>query len=170
MKDEYQNPVFPQIKKTIDDFISDEDGNITRSKLVTIGTMVLLMSVMAGIDVYATHRSHSSHTSHSSTSYIRDHGNHGSHGSHSNHSNHSSHSSHTSHSNIATHSNSLYSAEGDVQYAPLVENIPGVSSVPQSNSPYIDSALGGNLGKTLPTISGLKTIPKVEEIDDVDLE
>lgn len=31
---------FPSIKKTIDDFINDDDGNITRNQLVTIGARV----------------------------------------------------------------------------------------------------------------------------------
>ena len=127
---------FPSIQKTIDDFINDDDGNITRQQLVTIGAMILVMSIMSSIDAYAkhgSHRSHSSHTSHSSTSYIRSHTDHG---SHSDHGSHDSHSSHTSHSNTASHSNSLYSAEGDVSYGPSVSSIPSVTSGSQSNTPY----------------------------------
>lgn len=44
------------------------------------------------------------------------------------HSNHSNHSSHSSHSNVGSHSNSRYSAEGDVTYsAPSVAKIPSIS-------------------------------------------
>lgn len=40
-----------------------------------------------------------------------------------------SHQSHTSHANTATHSNSLYSAEGDVSYAaPQADSIPGIQA------------------------------------------
>ena len=39
-----KNKKFPGIKKSIQDFIDDEDGSITRSKLVTVGSMVLLMT------------------------------------------------------------------------------------------------------------------------------
>ena len=44
---------FPSIQKTIDDFINDDDGNITRQQLVTIGAMILVMSIMSSIDAYA---------------------------------------------------------------------------------------------------------------------
>ena len=43
-----KNKKFPGIKKSIQDFIDDEDGSITRSKLVTVGSMVLLMTIFAG--------------------------------------------------------------------------------------------------------------------------
>ena len=47
---------FPSIQKTIDDFINDDDGNITRQQLVTIGAMILVMSIMSSIDAYAKHQ------------------------------------------------------------------------------------------------------------------
>ena len=103
---------FPQIKREIINFIEDEEGNITRGKMLTVGSLVVLMGLIAGIDAYAKHSSHKSHSSHSSTSYHRSHvshtshkssNSHSSHGSHGSHSNtHGSHSSHSSHSN--THS------------------------------------------------------------------
>lgn len=129
--------MFPRIEKSITDFINDEDGNITRSKLVSIGSMILLMSILSIDDVFAVHGSHSSHSSHeshSSTSYIRDHSNHGSHSNHNSHSSHSSHSSHTSHSNTASHSNSIYSEEGDVEYGPKASEIPKILESPINNS------------------------------------
>ena len=83
------DPRFPQIKKQLTDFLYDEEGSIPRSKIVTVGTLVLLLSLFFADSAFAAHRSHSSHSSHSSH---RSHSSsrHGSHSSHSNHSNHSS--------------------------------------------------------------------------------
>ena len=185
-----QNNRFPKIKKSINDFVSDEDGSITRSKLIAVGSMVLLMTMVSAIQAYAAHRSHSSHSSHSSTSYYRGHvshvshtshssgsGSHGSHsshsssthsnhGSHSNHSNHASHASHTSHSNTASHSNSLYSSEGDVKYGPSVSNIPK-ADVPQSTEGYAKITLGDKPALTVPLISD---IDQPQDIGAVDLD
>ena len=159
------NYKFPSIKKTIDDFINDDDGNITRNQLVTIGAMILVMSIMSGIDAYAkhgSHRSHGSHGSHSSTSYIRDHSNHA---SHSDHGSHESHSSHTSHSNTASHSNSLYSAEGDVSYGPSVSSIPSVTSGSQSNaSLIIDETATRNLDSESLAEAVLPKVPSAPEV------
>ena len=70
-----KDPLFPTIKKSLDDFIYDEEGNITRNKIVTIGTLVMIMSLLMYDEIFAGHRSHSSHGSHSSNT----HSNHGSH-------------------------------------------------------------------------------------------
>ncbi len=138
---ENNNPIFPTIQRKIDSFIEDEEGNIPAGKLLTIGTLLVLLSSILGMTALAghsSHSSHSSHTSHSSTSSHRSHvshtshrnthGNsHGSHASHASHSNahsshashashsnsHSSHGSHTSHSNVGAHSNANYSLGGD---------------------------------------------------------
>ncbi|MEI3438355.1 MAG: His-Xaa-Ser repeat protein HxsA3 [Blautia sp.] len=86
--------IFPTIKKGLEDFIQEEEGNISRSKAAMIGSMMVILGVMlADGSVYAAHRSHSLHSSH------RSHSSHSSHrsGSHSSHSSHSS-GSHTSHS------------------------------------------------------------------------
>lgn len=176
---------FPKIKKTINDFINDEDGSITRSKLITVGSMVLLMTIIAGIEAHADHVSHTSHSSHSSTSYNRGHvshvshtshssgaGNHSSHsssshsnhGSHSNHSNHASHSSHTSHANTASHSNSLYSAEGDVKYGPKASDIPGVLT-PQSTSKYSNIKLNDQVTMISPAASETQTVNEMQDVD-----
>ena len=108
-----EESLFPKIKKSVTDLIHDEEGNIPRSKLVMIGSTIMLMGMMMGIDTLAahsSHRSHSSHYSHASTSYHRSHVSHSSHtsgyhGSHDNtHSSHASHdNTHASHNN--THSN-----------------------------------------------------------------
>ena len=60
--------MFPKIDKAITDFLNDEDGNISRKKLVTIGSFVLLMSIM-NFDTVFAHKSHASHSSHESHSY-----------------------------------------------------------------------------------------------------
>ena len=69
--------IFPQVKRSIQDFLYEEEGNIPRNKMLTVGTMVLLMSILFASDAFAAHRSHSSHRS----------GSHSSHGSHNSHSN-----------------------------------------------------------------------------------
>ena len=124
------NGLFPQIVKNIENLIEDEEGNIPGNKLLILGTMVIILGNMFAMDILAghsSHRSHSSHSSHGSHSS----GSHGNHGNHGSHESHVSHQSHTSHSNTASHSNSLYSAEGDVTYsAPDVANIPGVKTQP----------------------------------------
>lgn len=127
---------FPSIQKSVEDFIYDEDGNITRNKLVSIGTMIMVMAIVSAMNadaVHSSHRSHSSHVSHSSTSYIRSHSNHV---SHSDHGSHASHASHTSHSNTSSHSNSLYSSEGDVSYGPGIASIPKVKVAIDSTKGY----------------------------------
>lgn len=170
---------FPKIKKSINDFINDEDGSATRSKLISVGSMFLLMTIFAGIDAYAAHSSHKSHSSHSSTSYIRGHVSHNSHtshtsnthsnhGSHSNHSNHASHSSHTSHANTSFHSNSLYSAEGDVTYGPDVSDIPGIET-PQSTEGYAKITINDKISITAPTVSDMVKATLPNDINDVDL-
>ena len=177
-----QNNRFPKIKKSIKDFVRDEDGGITRSKLIAVGSMVLLMTMVSAIQAYAAHRSHSSHSSHSSTSYNRGHvshishtshssgsGSHGSHSSHSssshsNHSNHSSHSSHTSHSNTSSHSNSLYSTEGDVSYGPSVSDIPKPAT-PQSTEGYAEITLHDKPALAVPLVSELEQPQNVGAVD-----
>ena len=126
-----QEPIFPSIKRSLENLIEDEEGNIPAGKLLTIGTMVVLLANILSIEGFAAHGSHSSHSSHeshSSTSYIRHHTNHGS---------HSDHGSHTSHSNTASHSNSNYSAAGDY----TTPTAPAASSIPTVDvSPYVLSA------------------------------
>ena len=52
--------LFPQIKKGIEDFMQEEEGNISRSKVAMIGSMMVILGVMlADGNIYAAHRSHS---------------------------------------------------------------------------------------------------------------
>lgn len=56
-----KNEFFPQIKKGIEDFMQEEEGNISRSKVAMIGSMMVILGVMfADSNVYAAHRSHNS--------------------------------------------------------------------------------------------------------------
>ena len=41
-----KNEIFPQIKKGIEDFMQEEEGNISRSKVAMIGSMMVILSVM----------------------------------------------------------------------------------------------------------------------------
>lgn len=97
---EKNSPVsFPEVTRAIENFLSDEEGNITRNKILSVGALAIVLGVIyaSAFDSYARHRSHSSHSSHRSHSSSR-----GSyHGSHSN-----THSSHGSHSNSSTWSSS----------------------------------------------------------------
>lgn len=88
-----KNEIVPKIKKSIEDFLYEEEGNITRKKVLTVGSMMLIMGVIMSIDAFASHSSHKSHSSHSS---------HKSSSSGSGHSSHVSHVSHTSHSSSST--------------------------------------------------------------------
>lgn len=80
---------FPKVKRSIENFLYDEEGNIPRSKILTVGTMMMLLGMVYFQDVHAAHSSHSSHSSHQSGSY-------------SDSSSHVSHSSHTSHQSGST--------------------------------------------------------------------
>ena len=103
----FNNPVEDtSIKQhSITDFLFDEEASIPKSKLLIVGSLMVILAVTLGVqDALAGHRSHRSHrssrTGHSSHYSHSSHRS-GSHSSHSNHSNHSSHSNHASHSNRA---------------------------------------------------------------------
>ena len=137
---------FPHIAESIDQFLNDEEGSIPRNKILTVGSMIIILGVLMAGEAFAGHRSHSSHRSHQShssgsggghESHVS-HQSHESHSSsvdrHSNHNNHSNHISHTSHSNTGAHSNSRYSTEGDVVYGPSASSIDGITAPPVSMS------------------------------------
>lgn len=135
------NIKFPEIKKTIADLINDEEGNIPRKKLVTIGSTIMLMGIIMGFDysyaAHSSHKSHSSHTSHSSTSYHRSHSSHSSHTSHSNwHSSHASHSDHGSHaSHENTHSSHSNVNTGATHMNSVDVDLPGTMEIPVPQMP-----------------------------------
>ena len=49
--------IFPKVNKALTDFLNDEDGNISRKRLVSIGSFILLMSII-NFDTVFAHRSH----------------------------------------------------------------------------------------------------------------
>lgn len=73
---------FPKVKKTIENYLYEEEGNITRNKLLMIGSLALIMSCIFALDASAGHSSHKSHSSHSSSSHSSGHASHASHVSH----------------------------------------------------------------------------------------
>lgn len=93
----------PRVLQSISDYLYEEEANIDRRKIISIGTILALATIFMATDAFAKHGSHSSHSSH---------GSHGSHSSHassshsSGHSNHSNHASHESHESHASHSSS----------------------------------------------------------------
>ena len=102
--------LFPKITKDLEDFFNEEEGNISRAKILMVGSiMVLLGTIMFHDMAYAGHRSHQSHSSHQS--HRSGSGGHVSHQSHQSHQSHSSgggsHSSHgnstPSHNNASSH-------------------------------------------------------------------
>ena len=125
--------LFPSIKWNIENLIEDEEGNIPSKKLLMLGTMVVILGSILVSDIFAAHRSHSSHRSHTSHTSHKSHSS-GTHGNHSSHESHVSHISHTSHSNTGSHSNSKYSAEGDVSY-----NAPSAWAVPSIDVPPVET-------------------------------
>lgn len=171
--------LFPKLQKSIEHLIEDEEGNIPGNKLLMLGTLVVILGSLLSIDAFAKHRSHSSHSSHRSHSSHSS-GSHGnSHYNHGSHESHQSHQSHTSHSNTTSHSNSLYSAEGDVTYrAPSASKVPGITAPPVQVSgdkfslPKINETIempNGTPGSSIiPTLSMPSSSP-VTKIDAEDI-
>ena len=99
--EENNEKLIPKIHRQISDFLYEEEGNISRGKILTVGSLLLIAGILFSNEAFAAHRSHSSHSSH------RSHSSHSSHKSHSSHSS-GSHYSHSSHSNShSSHSNVL---------------------------------------------------------------
>ena len=98
--------LFPHINESIENFLFDEEGNIPRSKILVIGSMLIIMGLLLSEDVYAAHRTHRTHSTHR-THYTHRSGGHMTHNTHSTHSTHvsSTHSTHSNHSTHSTHSN-----------------------------------------------------------------
>ena len=132
---------FPDFKKSIEDYLYEEEGNITRNKLLMVGSLALIMSCLFALDVsagHSSHRSHSSHSSHRSGS-----------------SGHYSHSSHSS----AAHSN--YSENSNV--APAVTPAPTPVPTPTPEPmPYVQTPKQMVSASEVPPVS-LPIIPTVPE-------
>ena len=145
---------FPEIKKSIQNYLYEEEGNITRNKLLMVGSLAVIMSVLFALDAEAGHRSHSSHSSHRSSSHGSGHGSHVSHQSHQSHqsgSGHSSHSSssHSSHSSgSAAHSNTSAAATTPTYPEVLVPqqtyDTPAVGTLPVPTIPALPDPVSGS--------------------------
>lgn len=114
---------FPKIHRSISDFLYEEEGNIPRSKMLMVGSMVLLLGILYAQDAFAAHKSHSSHRSHSSHSSHRS-------GSGS-HSSHQSHQSHVSHSNNAHNSHSSHANSSQGGSTPNANTAPESIATPK---------------------------------------
>ena len=136
---------FPDFKKSIEDYLYEEEGNITRNKLLMVGSLALIMSCLFALDVsagHSSHRSHSSHSSHRSGS-----------SGHYSHSSHESHQSGTSHSNYSENSN----------VAPAVTPAPTPVPTPTPEPmPYVQTPKQMVSASEVPPVS-LPIIPTVPE-------
>ena len=63
--EEGKEKLIPKINKKISDFLYEEEGNISRGKILTVGSLLLIAGIIFADEVYGAHRSHSSHSSHS---------------------------------------------------------------------------------------------------------
>ena len=58
---------FPKVSKSIADYLYEEEGNISREKVLFIGSLMIIVGAMLRpINAFAGHASHSSHASHAS--------------------------------------------------------------------------------------------------------
>lgn len=147
---------FPDFKKSIEDYLYEEEGNITRNKLLMVGSLALIMSCLFALDVsagHSSHRSHSSHSSHRSGS--------GGHYSHSSHESHQSHQSGSGHSSHSSGSHSNYSAHSNA--APVVTPVPTPVPTPTPEPmPYVQTPQQVVVAGEVPSVS-LPTVPSVPD-------
>ena len=124
---------FPEIKKKIESFMYEEDGNITRNKILTVGSMILIMGFVMYSDIFAAHSSHRSHSSHSSSKSSS--ANHSSHTSHSSHSSSKGGSGYASHSSSSSHSSAgSYTYGGSSGSVSATPAVPAVPPTPPASS------------------------------------
>jgi hypothetical protein len=111
-----ENNFFPNVKKSITNYLYEEEANISRSKMLAMGSLMILVSfLLLDHDVFAAHRSHSSHASHAS---------HASHVSGS-----STPSYHYSHSSHVSHASHVSSSGGVI--TPSVDPSPDTGVIPE---------------------------------------
>lgn len=129
---------YPSFEKLLTDFLYEEEANISRSKIIAVGTILALATVFLTTDVLAKHYSHSSHSSHGS------HGSHGSHSSHTSgdyHRSHVSHVSHTSHTSSTDHSSHASSIGHTNHSSSVVGHSSNGSSVHASHASHGSAAV-----------------------------
>lgn len=115
--------------QSISDYLYEEEANIDRRKIISIGTMLAVAAIFMATDAFAKHSSHGSHQSHSSSSHSSGHGNHSNHASHESHESHASHSS--SNANHYSHSSSAHNSEA------TSHSNSGSASIGSGNNPSI---------------------------------
>lgn len=155
---------FAPIWKSISDFLYEEEANIDRKKIISVGTMLALAAILMSSNALASHRSHrSSHSSHSSSSHGNGHNNHYSHQSHvsshsshasSSHSNHASHSSepaHVNHSSLPDHSAHSSHSSGSTSHTSHA-SASSVNTPTHSNS-GVSNTIPDNTGTTTPDVT-----------------
>ena len=49
------NSKFPEFRKSIENLIEDEEGNIPGKKLLMLGTMMIVLGNLLSIDAFAAH-------------------------------------------------------------------------------------------------------------------
>ncbi|MBX4264480.1 His-Xaa-Ser repeat protein HxsA3 [Clostridium estertheticum] len=65
--------IFPKISKSISDYLYEEEGNISREKVLFIGSLLIIVGIMIRpIKAFAGHGSHASHASHVSSAISPD--------------------------------------------------------------------------------------------------
>ena len=103
--------IFPKIQKNISDFLNEEEGNISRSKVIMVGSIMVILGAILADSIIASAK-HGSHGSHGSQ------GSHGSHASsaHSSHISGESHSNHYSHESHASHASHVSSTHSSYTY------------------------------------------------------
>ena len=127
-------PSFPKLTQSLVDYIYDQEGNISRNKMLTVGSMIMLLSILYSTDVFARHSSHRSHSSHKSHSS-------GTSGYHSSHVSHQSHTSHSSGSGYYYSAGGGTSSYGGASYSQTATGVAAngadaVSVVGGSINPY----------------------------------
>ena len=125
--------IIPQVRNSIEQFLYEEEGKITRNKVLTVGSMMLIMGLLFATDVFADHSSHSSHSSHKSHSSHGSGSSGGGHGSHESHVSHGSHQSHSSGDGHSSHSSGT-SASGSNIARDLNLDV----STPETVTPDVD--------------------------------
>lgn len=137
---------FPDIPKSISDYLYEEEGNITRNKLLMVGSMAVVMSVLFALDAdagHGSHKSHKSHTSHSSSLRTQTDNGHSSHSS----------SSHTNSIKQASHSNATH-------YAHHVSHRSHMSHISGPPSSHISHRNHANASLTQPQNPSQVLVPK----------
>jgi ABC-type Zn2+ transport system substrate-binding protein/surface adhesin len=147
--------IFPHVKHAVEDFLFDEEGNIPRNRMLTIGSMMLILSMLLAEPVFAKHRTHYTHRTHSthSTHSSSTHGSHSTHSTHSTHVTHADHATHVTHGTHSTHANyapshsnsgsaSIVEDPGNVIPSNPVDDLEGVIEIRHPLTPPDSPSMG----------------------------